>query len=330
MDEVEIAVLADELAGVLARILVRRDRRSDHSSAGLGQLSGHETDASDVAGAVGAAEAELGGELGAHGLAEEEGDGAATLLVQSHLQGARDGVLARVLVAGQEDGEALCGAGLVGVAENLDDFGVGEPLWDLAAGAQARAQLSAGYVQGADALGDLVDGLVLVGVGEVGHHLEGDDLDAELLAVLLHGVLGVVWAVELNARAVLAGAGVVTADDEVSRTVILADDGVPDGLAGTTHAHGEGQETEDGHAVGVAWQESLVHAHAREVVDVSGLGEADDGVDEHVGLAGARGADGQLAMGAVHGVTGLERDDAGPAQLVEVESQLGGGVWGGG
>ncbi|KFY70136.1 hypothetical protein V498_10389 [Pseudogymnoascus sp. VKM F-4517 (FW-2822)] len=313
VDEVEVAVLADLLARVLARILVRGDGGSDHSRAGLGQLSGDEADAADVAGAVRAAEAELGGELGAHSLAEEERDGAAALLVQGYLQGARDGVLAGVLVAGEEDSEALRGAGLVGVAEHLDDLGVGEPLWDLAAGAQARAQLGAGDVEGAGALGDLVDGLVLVRVGKVRHHLEGDDLDAELLAVLLHGVLRIVGTVELNARAVLAGAGVVAADDEVRRAMVLADDGVPDGLAGTAHAHGEGEETQDGHAVGVAWEQGLVHAHAREVVDVAGLGEANDGVDEHVGLAGARSADGQLAMGAVHGVTGLEGDDAGPA-----------------
>jgi hypothetical protein len=29
----------------------------------------------------------------------------------------------------------------------------------------------------------------------------------------------------------------------------------------------------------------------------------------------------------VHGVTGLESDDAGPAQLVEVDAQLSGGVY---
>lgn len=49
------------------------------------------------------------------------------------------------------------------------------------------------------------------------------------------------------------------------------------------------------------------------MVDVAGLCEADDRVDEDVYLAGAGGADGQLSVGSVHGVAGLEGDNAGPA-----------------
>jgi hypothetical protein len=62
------------------------------------------------------------------------------------------------------------------------------------------------------------------------------------------------------------------------------------------------------------------------VVDVSWLREADDWVDEDVGLTGASGTDGQLSVGTMHWVSGLEGDNAGPAQLVEVESQLRWGV----
>lgn len=119
----------------------------------------------------------------------------------------------------------------------------------------------------------------------------------------------------------------VAPDDEVGCAVVLADDGVPDSFAGPAHAHGEGEETEDGHAIGVPWEEGLVHADAGEVVNVAGLGEADDGVDEDVGLAGAGSTDGEFAVGAVHGVAGLEGDDLRPAELLEVEAELGGGVW---
>ena len=139
-------------------------------------------------------------------------------------------------------------------------------------------------------------------------------------------MLCVVGPVEVLPRAVFAGAGVVAPDDEVRRAVVLADDGVPDCFSRAAHAHGEREEAEDGHAVGVAGEEGLVDADAGEVVDVAGLGEADDGVDEDVGLAGAGGADGQLAVGAVHGVAGLEGDDAGPAELGEVRAELGRGV----
>lgn len=118
----------------------------------------------------------------------------------------------------------------------------------------------------------------------------------------------------------------VTADDEVGGTVVLADNGVPDGLTGAGHTHGKGQKTQDSHSVGVTGQESLVDTDTGEVVDVTGLGQTNDRVDQDVGLALAGSADRQLTVSAVHGVAGLESDDLGPAKLVEVEADLSGGV----
>jgi hypothetical protein len=119
---------------------------------------------------------------------------------------------------------------------------------------------------------------------------------------------------------------VVTTDDEVCSTVVLADNSVPDGLAGTSHTHSKRQKSQDGHAVGVAGHEGLVDTDTGEVVNVTGLGQANDGVDEDVGLAGAGSADRQLTVSAVHGVPGLESDDLGPAKLVKVQTQFGGRV----
>jgi hypothetical protein len=62
------------------------------------------------------------------------------------------------------------------------------------------------------------------------------------------------------------------------------------------------------------------------VVNVTGLGETDNGVNQDIGLAGASSANGQLTVSTVHGVTGLESDNAGPAQLVEVNTEFGGSV----
>lgn len=118
----------------------------------------------------------------------------------------------------------------------------------------------------------------------------------------------------------------VTTDDEVGCTVVLADNSVPDGLARTSHTHSKRQKSQDGHAVGVAGHERLVDTDTGEVVNVTGLGQADDGVDEDVGLAGAGSADRQLTVSAVHGVPGLESDDLGPAKLVKVQTQFGGRV----
>lgn len=190
-----------------------------------------------------------------------------------------------------------------------------------------RSQLTGtGNIQGLGSLRNLVLGHVLVGVRKVGHLLEWHDFNAELVPVLLNKVLSVVWAVEVDTLAVLAGTSVVTANNEVSCTVVLADDGVPERLTRTSHTHGEGQQTQNGHAVGVAGKKSLVDADTGEVINVTGLGKTDDGVDEHVGLSAAGGTDSELTVGAVHWVAGLESDDLGPAKLVEVQTELCGRV----
>ena len=148
----------------------------------------------------------------------------------------------------------------------------------------------------------------------------------QLVAVRRDELLRVVRAVKVLPLRVLPGPGVVAPDDEVRRAEVFADDRVPDGLAGAGHAHREREEREVAHAVRVLGHDGLVHAHAGVVVDVAGLRHADDGVDEDVGLSLARGADGQLAVRAVHGVAGLEGDDLAPRELFEVCTELGGGV----
>lgn len=325
VDEEEGARLLDQLARLTAGLLKGGNGRGNDGGAGLGQLRGDVGDARNVEVAVGLAKAQLRRQLRAHRLAQQHGHGAAAALVERRLQRARNLVLAAVLKARHEDGEALFARQRVLLAQHLDHLGVREPFGDLLAGAQAAAQLGAGNVHGARALGDLVGRHVLVAVGDVNHLLELDHLDAELLLVLLDQVLRVVGAVVVLAVLVLAGAGVVAADNEVRRAVVLADDGVPKGLAGTAHAHGQGQQGQRGHAVGVTGQQGLVDADAGEVVNVAGLGHADDGVDEDVGALGAGGADRQLAMGTVHGVASLEGHDLLPAELVEVGAKLRGG-----
>lgn len=326
VDKEELTGLGDGVLGVLAGALVRSDGGGDDGGTGAGQLGGDERNALDVGVTVLGGEAQLGGELVTDSVTEQEGDGAATLLVESHLESTGNGVLAGVHVTGQEDSETLGSTGRVRLAQNLDNLGVGEPLGDVGAGAQTAAQLSAGDVEGLDTLGNLVDGAVLVGVGQVGNHLELNDLDTELILVLLDGVLGIVRTVEVLTLGVATGTSVVTTNNEVGGTVVLTDNGVPDGLTGTTHTHGKAEQTQDGHAVGVAGQKSLVGADTGEVVNVTGLGETDNGVDQDIGLAGTSSANGQLTVSTVHGVTGLESDNAGPAQLVEVNTEFGGSV----
>jgi hypothetical protein len=322
VDQEEGAGLLNELAGRLAGILEGSDGGGDDSGTSLGQLRGDESNALNVKVTVLASETKLGGELVSHVLTEKHRDGTTTTLVESGLESTSDLVLSAVLVTSHEDCETLLGRERVLLTEDLDDLRVGEPLGDLLAGAETVAELSAGDVEGAGVLGDLVDGEVLVRVGEVDHGLELDHLDTKLLLVLLDEDLSIIRTVVVLTLLVLTGTGVVTTDDEVGSTVVLSDNGMPESLTGTTHAHSKGKEGEGGHAVGVSGQESLVDTDTGEVVNVTGLGETDDGLDEDVGLLRAGSADRQLTVSTVHGVSGLESNDLLPAKLVEVSAEL--------
>lgn len=96
----------------------------------------------------------------------------------------------------------------------------------------------------------------------------------------------------------------ISTNNKVSSAVVLPDDGVPNSFTGTTHAHSKRQETKYRHTVGVSGQEGLVDTDTGEVVDITGLGETDNGVDENVSLAGTGSADSEFSVRTVHGVPG--------------------------
>ena len=159
--------------------------------------------------------------------------------MQRHVQGAGNGVLPAILVASQEHGEALLEPRWMRFAQHSHDFGIGEPLRDLLASAEAGAEFCAGDVERADAGRNFVVRPVLVAIWEIDHLLKWDDLDAEFVPVLFHSILGVVRAVEIFARGILAWTGMVPTNNEVGRTVVFADDGVPDRFTRSSHTHGQ-------------------------------------------------------------------------------------------
>jgi len=141
--EIEIAVLAHRLLGVLPALLEGRNGRADDRRAGFGQLGSDEGDTLDVLVPVRAGEAQLGAEFAAHGVPQQEGHGPAALLVERHVQGAGHGIFTTVLVAGQEDGKTLFEPGWVAFSKDFDDFRVRKPFGDVASGAEARAEFCA-------------------------------------------------------------------------------------------------------------------------------------------------------------------------------------------
>jgi len=105
---------------------------------------------------------------------------------------------------------------------------------------------------------------------------------------------------------------VITTNDEVSRTEVLSDNGVPNCLTRSSHSHSERQESESSHSLRVGTDDGFVDSDTGEVVDISGLGESDDGVNENVGVLLTSSTNGKFSVSAMHRVSGLESDDTGP------------------
>ena len=66
----------------------------------------------------------------------------------------------------------------------------------------------------------------------------------------------------------------------------------------------------------------MVDTHPGEVVDVAWFGQADNRVDEDVGLACSGSADGQFSMCSVHWIAGLKGNNPRPAEFFEMNSEL--------
>ncbi len=135
--------------------------------------------------------------------------------------------------------------------------------------------------------------------------------------------LGGVRFIEGLPELILARPGVVTTDDEMAATVVLADEGMPQRLARASHAHRQIEQTQGGGLLGIGFfQQVFVAAHPRIVIGIAGFGQTDRRVNQQIGLGLLHGAHGQFLMGAMHRVPGLERHDPPPAQLGEALAQF--------
>ena len=111
----------------------------------------------------------------------------------------------------------------------------------------------------------------------------------------------------------------VAADDEVRAAVVAADDRVQQDLAGPGHPHGQGQQAEDHRArLVVVVDQGPIAPDPGEMVHVARLGHADDGMDQEAAADLLGRPLGQLLVGPVQGIAGLEGDDPLPAQVLEM------------
>ena len=60
------------------------------------------------------------------------------------------------------------------------------------------------------------------------------------------------------------------------------------------------------------------------MVDITGFSETNDGMDKDVSLTGSCRSDGEFSMGTMHWITGLEGDDTGPMEFLEMCSEFSG------
>jgi len=160
---------------------------------------------------------------------------------------------------------------------------------------------------------DFVIGDVAILILEVDHHVERHHGHADIGFVLFENFLRFVRTIERLAVRILAGAGVIAADDEVGAAVVFPDERVPDGLAWSAHAHGEREQRKLRSALREFWKQQLIAAHAGVVIDVAWLGHAYDGMNQQVGFDLFSRAEGEFYVGAVHGISRLKRDHLGPA-----------------
>ena len=235
------------------------------------------------------------------------------------------GRLAAAAQPGEPHADPLSVARRVRLAEDARHLRPREPLRQRHAGVEVLiAHLGAGDRRRADARGHPRDLLVAVLVGQVRQLAERHHAHSELVGVLGHQLLGVIGPVEGLAGGIVAGPGVIAADDEVVGAVVAQDDRVPEGLAGPGHAHGQRQQREED-AAGrvVTLGEGAIRPHAREVVDVARLRHADRGMQQQHAVHLLGRALGQLLVDPVQRVAGLEGHHVGAAERGQPRARLG-------
>ncbi len=312
----------NHLAHRLTNGFVGSDGGADGDAAILRDLRSDVADAADIDVAMLLRKAEFRREMLADQVAVENGHGTAAGFEELGQQHVGDGRFAGARKSGEEDRHALLVPRRIAAAQLLHDFGIREPGRDIAALVQTLPQFGAGNVEHARALRDLVVRNVFVLILEVDHHVERDHGHADVGFVLLEELLGVVRTVEGLAVGVVARSGMVAADDEMRAAVVLADDAVPDRLARSAHAHGKGKHGQLHRCLRILREQQLVATHAREVIHVARLGHANGRMKKQVRFDLLGRAESELLVGPMHGIAGLERNHATPAEARKFSAQF--------
>jgi len=201
----------------------------------------------------------------------------------------------------EEDREALLVPGGMSPAQRLDHLREREPLGDLASAGEPRAQIAGGDADGPRPDHHLAIRRVAVFVGEIHELAHRHARDPQLLFVPPHQLLSVVRTVERLARGAATRTRVVGAHDRVGTAVVLLNEREQQRFLRSRQPHRVRQERERHRIVRIVGQDRLAGADPRVVIDVTGLSEPYDGVDQELGVALSRRAECDLVIDAVGG-----------------------------
>src|SRR5258708_20550118 len=114
----------------------------------------------------------------------------------------------------------------------------------------------------------------------------------------------------------------IAADDKVSASVVLANEGVPHGFEWPSHAHRKGQERQFHGPRRIEPEQCLVTTAARVVIHVAELGHANGRINQQIGADPSRSALCEFQVSPVHRVPRLERHYLAPSKLTEFRTQF--------
>ena len=213
----------------------------------------------------------------------------------------------------------------IGLLECRLDLREGHPVRDAPPLADPFANVEAGKEERLGARRHLGDRAVFVLEGQIDHLREGHDGDPQFLAEAFGQGRRGVGGVKRAPVAIVAGAAVVMADDEVAAAEILGQNQVQQRVARPGEAHRQRQQAEQKGLGRVVMADGAQTANAGVVVEVARLGHPDHRQDQQVGLGALHGLQGHLEARAMNRVARLIAHHPLPAEFAVHRTDLGRG-----
>ena len=224
---------------IVAGAAIGADRGANDDTAMACRLRGHKADPAHIGIAIVLAETKSFREVGAHHIAVQDRD-LATMLHQECSQDIGCRRFSRAAQTGKPEADTLTMARWIGFRENIRNLRSGKPCRQ----GLAMVQILLTHLRTGDrgrpgAFLDAVNLFVALFIGQVDECTKGDRLDADLIGIFSDKFLGVIGAIKGFALGIVAGARMVTPDNQMIAAIVAPDNRVPECFARSPHAHGQ-------------------------------------------------------------------------------------------